>query len=249
MTNIFFKFLILVLLSGTVQAQVLSWGEPEKVGMSRERLSKLDEVVQQAIEKGEIPGAVVLVGRRGRLVYRQAFGNRILVPVSDQMTIDTIFDIASLTKVIATATSIMILVEEGKLSLTDPVSNYLPHFGLYGKKSITLLQLLTHYSGLRPDLDLDKPWEGYETAIKRAFLERPIVTPGKQFIYSDINYLVLAEIVNRVGGKHLHEFSSDRIFKPLGMVNTMFRPPASLNIKLLPVTLEMERCCTELYMI
>lgn len=230
----FFPAMILLLLCVTVQGQVLSWGKPEEVGMSSERLARLDEVVQAAIEEEEVPGAVVLAARRGKLVYRRAFGDRVLVPERESMTVDTIFDMASLTKVIATATSIMILVEEGKLSLTDPVSDHLPAFSSYGKGSITILHLLTHYSGLRPDLDLDRPWEGYETAIERASKERLVASPGKQFIYSDINYVVLAEIVNEVSGQHLHEFSSERIFERLGMHNTGFRPPTSLQYQIAP---------------
>ena len=231
---VFFPAMIFLLFSVTVRAQVLSWGEPEELAMSSERLARLDEVVQATIEEEEVPGAVVLVARRGKLVYRKAFGDRVLVPEREPMTVETIFDMASLTKVIATATSIMILVEEGKLSLTDPVSEHLTSFSSHGKSSITILQLLTHYSGLRPDLDLDRPWEGYETAIELASKERLVASPGKEFIYSDINYVVLAEIVNKVSGKHLHKFSSERIFERLGMNNTGFSPPTSLQHRIAP---------------
>jgi len=230
----FLKGLIFLLLLNPVQAQVLSLGKPEDVGMSSERLAQLDEVIEAAITQAETPGAVVLVARQGRIVYRKALGHRALVPGQEAMTVDTLFDVASLTKVLATATSILILVEEGKVSLTDPVSKYLPRFAQHGKGPITVVQLLTHYSGLRPDLDLDQPWEGYETAIELAFQEKSIALPGERFIYSDINYIVLAEIVREVSDQYLHEFSAGRIFGPLGMTKTRFLPPPQIHDQIAP---------------
>lgn len=232
--RILLRGLIFLLLLNPVQGQVLSSGKPEDVGMSSERLTELDEVIEAAITKKETPGAVVLVARRGRIVYRKAWGHRALVPRREAMTVDTIFDIASMTKVLATATAILILVEEGKVALTDRVSRYLPQFAQNGKNTITVVQLLTHYSGLRPDLDLDEPWEGYETAIEMAFQERAIASPGKQFIYSDINYIVLAEIVREVTGQPLNEFAARRIFSPLGMTKTRFLPPPEIHDQIAP---------------
>ena len=154
------RWLILLVAIGGLRAQPLSLASPEEVGMSSARLARLDEVILRAIQEKETPGAVVLVARKGKVVYRKAFGSKSLVPHKVPVSIDTIFDVASLTKILATATSVMILVEEGKLSLTDPVSVYLPGFAQNGKGRVTVLQLLTHYSGLRPDLDLDQHWEG-----------------------------------------------------------------------------------------
>ncbi len=202
--------------------------------MSSARLSRLDEVIERAIEEEETPGAVVLVARKGKVVYRRAFGYKRLVPHKEPVTIDTVFDVASMTKVLATATSIMLLVEEGKVSLTDRVSVYSPRFSQNGKGSVTLLQLLTHYSGLRPDLDLDENWQGYEAGIERALKEQLVAPPGQEFIYSDINYVVLAEIVRQVSGQPLHEFSAERIFGPLGMGHTYFLPPAELRDRIAP---------------
>ncbi|MFB3142168.1 MAG: serine hydrolase domain-containing protein [Acidobacteriota bacterium] len=230
----FLRGLIFLLLLNPIQAQVLSSGKPEDVGMSSERLARLDEVIEASIAQEEIPGAVVLVARQGRIVYRKSFGHRALVPRQEAMTLDTLFDVASLTKVIATTPSIMILVEEGKVSLTDPVSKYLPSFAQHGKGSITVVQLLTHYSGLRPDLDLDQPWEGYETAIELAFQEKPIAPPGERFIYSDINYIVLAEMVREVSGQYLNEFAAQRIFLPLEMTKTRFLPPPQIHDQIAP---------------
>lgn len=230
----FAKLLVISLLISSVEGQKLRFADPEDVGMSRERLLRLNEVIDNAIEKEQTPGAIVLVARRGKVVFRQAYGHRALVPDKEPMTLDTIFDVASLTKVMATATSIMILVEQGKISLSDPVSEYLPRFAKHGKGSITLLQLLTHYSGLRPDLDLDQPWTGYDTAIEKAYDEQLVAQPGEVFIYSDINYFVLAEIVREVSGRHLHEFSAEQIFGPLGMDETGFLPPPAVLHKVAP---------------
>ena len=230
----FWKLLTPILFLTLVQAQVLTSGSPQEVGMSGERLSRIDGIVHSAIERNEVPGAVVLVMRRGKIVYRKAFGDRAQVPVREPMTEDTIFDVASLTKVMATATSVMILVEDGRVSLSDPASNYLPRFAKHNKGSITLLQLLTHYSGLRPDLDLNDPWQGYETAMERVYREQLLVLPGEKFIYSDINYLILAEIVRQVTEEPLNEFSSRRIFKPLGMSETGFMPSSELHVRIAP---------------
>ncbi len=230
----FLRGLIFLLLLNPLQAQVLSSGKPEDVGMSSKRLAQLDEVIETSIAQEETPGAVVLVARQGRIVYRKSFGHRALIPHQEAMTLDTLFDVASLTKVLATATSILILVEEGKVSLTDRVSQYLPPFAQKGKDPITVVQLLTHYSGLRADLDLDQPWEGYETAIELAFQEKPISPPGEQFIYSDINYIVLAEMVREVSGQTLNEFAAKRIFLPLGMTKTRFLPPPQVHDQIAP---------------
>ncbi len=230
----FLRGLIFLLLLNPLQAQVLSSGKPEDVGMSSKRLAQLDEVIETSIAQKETPGAVVLVARRGRIVYRKSFGRRALIPRQEAMTLDTLFDVASLTKVLATATSILILVEEGKVSLTDRVSKYLPPFAQKGKEPITVVQLLTHYSGLRADLDLDEPWKGYETAIELAFQEKPISPPGERFIYSDINYIVLAEMVREVSGQYLNEFATQRIFLPLGMTKTRFLPPPQVHDQIAP---------------
>ncbi len=217
-----------------VNAQALEPAPPQQVGMSGERLKRLDEVLRTAIGEKEIPGAVVLVAREGRVVYRKAFGHRALLPNEKPMLIDTIFDVASLTKVLVTAPSIMILVEEGKLSLTDPVSKYLPRFSQYGKHRVTILQLLTHYSGLRPTLEGNPTWSGYEEAVRLALRERLITSPGKKFIYSDINYMVLGELVQRVSEQSLDQFAQERIFAPLGMADTHFSPASELMERIAP---------------
>jgi uncharacterized protein YbbC (DUF1343 family)/CubicO group peptidase (beta-lactamase class C family) len=198
------------------------------------RLSRIDELVAAAIREQKLPGAVVLIGDRGGVVFRKAYGARAVLPAREAMTLDTIFDLASLTKVIATATSVMVLVEEGRLRLTDRVVTYLPGFERYDKGDVTIADLLTHVSGLRPDLDLTETWTGYDAAIARALDEVPLSPAGQQFVYSDINFFLLGDIVRRVSGLPLEEFARRRIFQPLGMRDTVFNPPASLTPRIAP---------------
>ena len=193
----------------------------------------LDSVIEQSIADGEIPGAVITVGHRGRIVYQKAYGSRALVPRREPMTLDTVFDAASLTKVVATTSAVMKLVERGRIRLAEPASKYLPEYQ-GGKSEITVRQLLTHFSGLRPDVDLKPEWSGYDTGIQKALEDVPVAPPGTRFIYSDINFVLLGEIVRRVSGKPLDEFTRDEIFRPLGMNDTGFLPPARLLPRIAP---------------
>jgi uncharacterized protein YbbC (DUF1343 family)/CubicO group peptidase (beta-lactamase class C family) len=202
--------------------------------LDRARLSRIDAVVDDAIAAHRLPGAVVLVGRGDVVVFRRAYGSRALDPVREPMTVDTIFDVASLTKVVATTTAVMMLMEEGRVRLTDPVATFIPEFGRYGKGRITIRDVLTHMSGLRPDLDLADAWTGHDEAIRRASEETPTGPPGRRFTYSDIDFMLLGEVVARVSKMPFERFVSTRLFKPLGMSDTMFRPPASLLPRLAP---------------
>jgi uncharacterized protein YbbC (DUF1343 family)/CubicO group peptidase (beta-lactamase class C family) len=195
-------------------------------------------LVQAAIGRRDLPGAVVLIGRGDEIVYHQAFGDRAVQPAREPMTEDTIFDIASLTKVVATTTSVMQLVEQGRVRLGDPVAAFIPEFGKYGKGAITIRHLMTHTSGLRPDLELSVEFSGADEAIRRASEEVPVAPAGERFIYSDINYFLLGEIVGRVSGERLDRYASAHVFGPLGMTDTMFLPPASLKARIAPT----ERC-------
>jgi len=187
----------------------------------------VDAVIQQAILEGQIPGAVLLVGHDGQVIYRKAYGSRALEPRREPMTLDTIFDLASLTKVVATTPAVMQLVEQGKVRLNDPLAKYLPDFAQSGKEDITVRQLLTHYSGLPPDLDLKAPWTGKETAYRMAFAATLQDPPGSRFSYSDINFIMLGALVERVSGETLDEYCQRRIFTPLKMTHTRFVPPAA----------------------
>ncbi len=198
------------------------------------RLSGVDAVIQKAIADGNIPGAVLIVGHDGAVIYRKAYGERSLEPRREPMTLDTVFDLASLTKVIATTTAVMQLVEQGKVRMSDPVAKYLPEFAQNGKDDITVRQLLTHYSGLEPDLDLKTAWEGKETAYKMAFAETLAEPPGSHFTYSDINFIVLGALVERVSGETLDAYATKHIFAPLKMTRTRFDPPAIWKTKIAP---------------
>jgi uncharacterized protein YbbC (DUF1343 family)/CubicO group peptidase (beta-lactamase class C family) len=149
------------------------------------------------------------------------------------MTADTIFDCASLTKVVATTSALMKLFDQGKLRLNDRVTEYLPEFQ-GGKSDITIRNLMTHFSGLRPDLDLDPAWSGYETGIHRALVDKPAGPPGARFVYSDINFILLGEIARRLSGETLPDYARETVFEPLGMRDTMFQPPASLRSRIAP---------------
>lgn len=194
--------------------------------------AKLDDAINAAISDGLTPGAVAWIESRGQRLHFKSYGARSLVPVRESMTLDTVFDCASLTKVMATAPSIMVLVEEGKVRLDDPIKRYLPSFR--APSPITVLQLLTHYSGLRPSLTLDPPWTGYRTGVELALHETPVHPPESRFIYSDINYILLAEIVRKASGMPIDRFASERIFKPLGMEDTTFLPSEQERARIAP---------------
>jgi uncharacterized protein YbbC (DUF1343 family) len=164
-----------------------------------------------------------LVARKGRVVYRKAFGLRAIEPRRQQMTADTIFDMASLTKVMATATSIMILVERGQVSLADAVARYIPEFGRAGKERVTIEQLLTHRAGFVPDNEIADYVGVTIDPMQKIYALQPSYEPGTRFVYSDVGYIVAAEVIRRVSGKRLDEFAHENIFAPLEMKDTSFR--------------------------
>ena len=197
----------------------------------------LDAQVNEAVQTGLIPGAVLLIGHDGKIIYHKAYGNRALIPKREPMTEDTLFDAASLTKVIATTPCIMKLFEQGKLRLDDPVTKYLPEFQ-GGKSDITVRNLMTHFSGLAPDLILRPKWSGYETGIQKALADKPTDPPGARFVYSDINFILLGEIVRRLSGETLAEYARQEIYDPLGMNDTLFQPPAALKSRIAPTEID-----------
>jgi len=212
---------------------------PHAQGLARtaeanDLFASIAPLVNDAIARRELPGAVVLVGLDDRVVYHSAFGNRALQPVEERMTGDTIFDIASLTKVVATTTSVMQLVEQGRIRLNDPVARFIPEFGRNGKERITIRQLLTHTSGLPPDLDLQLEFSGADEAIRRASDTAPAAAPDEKFIYSDINFFLLGDIVGRVSGERLDRYAKAHIFDPLAMNSTAFLPPEPWRSRIAP---------------
>jgi uncharacterized protein YbbC (DUF1343 family) len=190
-------------------------------------LSVLDPIVLDAIRNDQTPGAVLLVWHDGEFVYRKAFGNRSLEPRREPMTVDTIFDIASLTKVVATTIAVMQLEEQGKIRINDAVMKYLPEFGQNGKEDITIRELLTHHSGLPKDVDLAEHWQGSEAAFRMAFAEKLIYPSGAHFLYSDVDFIVLGALVERVSGMALDQYCEKNIFAPLQMTHTRYLPPAA----------------------
>jgi CubicO group peptidase (beta-lactamase class C family) len=214
-------------LGATIGAALLSVSSQatSNASLSASALSSIADIANQEIANGHVPGAVVLIGQGHEIVYRQAFGARSMHPEFVPMTVDTIFDLASLTKVVATTTAVMQLVELGQLDLDASASKYWPAFGTAGKQAITIRDLLTHYSGLKADLNLRQSWSGYGTAMRLLVAERPLNGTRTQYLYSDENFEVLGEIVRRVTGMTLDRYCDEHIFKPLGMLDTRFRPP------------------------
>ncbi len=224
----------MVLLSGLASASPSANPSTSGRVSPNPKLSVLDPIILDAIHDHEIPGAVLLVGHNGHVIYRKAFGNRALEPRREPMTVDTIFDLASLTKVVATTTAVMQLVQKGEVRVNDPVAKYLPEFADNGKADITVRNLLTHFSGLREDFDLDPPWQGREAGLRLAFVEKPIYPPGSRFLYSDTNFITLAALVERVTGTTLDQYCAKHIFAPLRMTHTRFLPPVAWRPKIAP---------------
>ncbi len=190
------------------------------------KLSQIDTAIDTAIGEGRLPGAVVWI-QHGSNIYWKAYGKRALIPTEETMTRDTIFDAASLTKVLAATPAIMLLVERGQIKLDAPVQSFIPQFTGEGKEAITVRQLLTHTSGLPPDVSTHPKWQGADTAIRMACDAKLMTPPGAEFRYSDINFFLLGEIVRRVSGLALNEFCAREIYGPLKMTDTGFLPPQS----------------------
>jgi uncharacterized protein YbbC (DUF1343 family) len=207
---------------------------PATASTAADRFSGIPVIVGTEIDAGHIPGAVILVGERGRTAYRGAFGFRSIIPKRTRLAADDIFDLASLTKAVATTTAVMQLVEAGRLELDRPVAAYWPEFGAGGKDAITARQLLTHMAGLPPDLDLGTPWMGEAAALAQVAALRPGHPPGSRFLYSDVGFIVLGELVHRISGEPLDVYTRRHIFAPLGMTDTGFRRPVAKRLRIVP---------------
>jgi uncharacterized protein YbbC (DUF1343 family) len=197
--------------------------------MSATRLSKIDVAVAEGLRREWMPGCVVMVGHQGKIVFHKAYGNKQVQPETIAMTTDTVFDMASITKPIATATSVMKLVELGKINIDETVAHYIPEFAANGKDEITVRQLLIHQGGLLPDNALSDYNDGVAKAFERIYALGTRVEPGTTFMYTDVGFIVLAKLVERVSGKNVHQFSQEFLFKPLGMQETGYNPPAALR--------------------
>lgn len=196
--------------------------------------SAADRAIEEAIAAKQCPGAVLLVGKGEEILYQKSFGHRALLPAPVAMTDDTIFDMASLTKPIACATSVLILADRGKIDLKRPVATYLPEFGNNGKESITVEDLLVHRGGLVPDNPMADYVGTRQEMIDRIMKLTPKWEPRTHFAYSDVGFEVLGELVQRVDGRPLDRFAREEIFEPLGMSDTMYQPPESLRPRTAP---------------
>jgi SSS family transporter len=217
-----------------------TWGTQSSgaVAAAEYDFAPVSAVVEAAIAAKKLPGAVVVVGHSGKVVFEKAYGNRALEPAVEPMTTDTIFDMASLSKCLVTATAVMQLVEAQKVNVDAPVAKYLPAFAANGKGAVTVRELLTHYSGLPPDVDLKDAW-GLRTADKAEGIRRAMESgldsvPGTKFEYSDINFITLQALVETISGQPLDQYAARHIFAPLGMVHTTYLPPARLIPQIAP---------------
>jgi uncharacterized protein YbbC (DUF1343 family)/CubicO group peptidase (beta-lactamase class C family) len=218
-------------------AAVLS-GEPSAPGRETSplragKLAEMDAAIQEAVSEHLLPGGVLWLEHGGD-AYHKALGQRALVPREEPMTEDTIFDAASLTKVMATAPAMLLLIERGQVELDEPVSTYLPGFTGDEREQVTIRHLLTHTSGLRPGISLRSEGSSYDRGIELALAERPNTTPGTAFRYSDINFILLGEVVRRVSGQRLEEFARKEFYQPLRMVDTGYRPGTNLLARIAP---------------
>ncbi|MEK6260907.1 MAG: serine hydrolase domain-containing protein [Planctomycetota bacterium] len=227
-------FASMCLIGSRIDAADLPQVTPAQVGLNAERLAEIDGLVAAAISEKKLPGCVVLIGRPEGIAWLKAFGDKRLEPEREPMTDDTVFDLASLTKPLATATSIMKFVEQGKLSLDDPASKHISEFGVTGKEVITIRDLLVHRSGLIPDNAIADYADGPLKAKERLFALKLSAPVGSKFMYSDVNFMVLGEVVSRVSGRPLNEFAHREIFTPVGMGETMYLPTEPLRVRAAP---------------
>ena len=226
------RLLVCLLLSHTLMREAVATdASPD---WSRLNWAPLDSLVQAQIDARAMPGAVLMMGQAQGVDATRVYGWRAREPAMLPMQADTVFDLASLTKVLATTTAVLQLVEQGKLALDTPVYRYWPAFGQNGKTGITVRHLLAHRSGLRAGLDMQPAWQGADTALHLIEHERLVAPPDSRTLYSDTNFDVLGELVERVSGEALAHYCQTHIFGPLKMVDTTFLPDASLRARAAP---------------
>lgn len=233
--KISFFLLIMMLISFGAEARQFPAGVSQvfisdQKGVRKELLVRIAPLVTQSIKEGSYPGAVILAGHKGRIIYQGVFGHQSIEPQRVLMRADTIFDIASLTKVIATAPAIMQLIEQGHLELDSKVAKYWPAFGRAGKENITVRQLLTHTSGLAPGVASLSKSETLRR-IEQMKLKSPV---GTRFVYSDVNFIVLAHLVELISKEEFNQYVQAHLFKPLQMKDTGYLPSSTLKIRIAP---------------
>lgn len=196
------------------------------------RTTTIDFLLEQAISRGLIAGGVVVVGNHAGILHSTARGRISAAPDGALLNEHTLFDLASLTKVLATTPAIMKLLEEGSITLMDPLTRWFPEFEGSGREDITILNLMTHTSGLH-DMRIPEA-DPLPSAIRQAAAQKSWQQPGQRFLYADINFILLAELVQRASGLRLDLFCGERIFTPLGLTETMFLPSPSLSPSIAP---------------
>jgi CubicO group peptidase (beta-lactamase class C family) len=214
---------------------------PEEVGFQPGGLAALDAVIDRALADKAFPGGVVAVGREGALVHLRPFGHLTYDAGAAAVKTDTVYDLASLTKVIVTTTMAMAMVDEGRLDLARPVSAFIPGFRGGSKDKVTVEQLLTHSSGIDWWAPLYKEISGQDAYVKRIAAMDLKNEPGQKAVYSDLGLILLGEILERVAGESLETFGRTRIFEPLGMKDTLFRPGKPLLPRIAPTEVVAER--------
>ncbi len=227
-----FSFAIIGIARCSAESNSLSVRPPEELGFDAQHLNRIDGQVAAEIKKQNLPGCVVMIGRREGIAFVKAYGQRQVEPTPEEMTLDTIFDMASVTKPVATATSIMLLVERGQIRLGEPVATYIPEFAQNGKETITIEHLLTHQGSLIPDNPLKDYEHGVEEAWKRIWTLKPTEPIGTKFVYTDVGFMTLGEVIHRVTGQTVAEFAAENIFEPLGMSDTSYLPDEKLRTRI-----------------
>ena len=208
--------------------------DPAAAGFDANRLAMIDGLVEEALAAGKMPGCVVCIGRHDGIAMLKAYGRRAVQPADEPMTLDTVFDLASLTKPVATATAIMQLVEAGKLRLSDPIATHIPEFAAAGKEKLTVHDLLTHQSGLIADNPIEDYADGPAKALERIWNLTPLHPVATKFIYSDVNFIVLGQLIERISGESVAAFAARKTFTPLGMSETGYQPAELLHARAAP---------------
>lgn len=216
------------------QAMTLSPAQPAEAGLTPEGLAALDQLLRRAVEQKAFPGGVVAVARRGRLAHLQAFGRLSYDADAAPVTTETLYDLASLTKVVATTTLAMTLVDDGRLDLDKRVVDFLPRFRGDGRERVTVRQLLTHSSGLPAWLPLNLELKGPAAYLERLEKTPLEYEPGTKSVYSDLGLILLGEVLARVGGRPFERLVQARVLDPLGLRSTLYRPGPELLPRVAP---------------
>ncbi len=212
----------------------LTLAEPAAAGMSAARLEAIEDLLREAVRDRRLPGAVMLVARQGKMVFWRAVGDRALVPERRPMNLTTIFDVASLTKVVVTTPLVLQYLEEGRVRLEDPLARHLPEFRGHPAGRATIRQLLLHTSGLPPGLPRGDTSEGTAAILRAIRREGLLAPPGTRYLYSDLDYILLGALLERITGRPLPALAHERIFQRLGMRETFFNPPEVWHYRIAP---------------